>query len=150
MYGKLMTLQDSIVKQYFELCTDIPLQEVSQLEKTLSARDFKARLAREITALYYGEKKARAAEEEFVRVFQKKEMPRTLPNRVVSKISQPILDLLVRAKLAPSKSEARRLVEQGAVAIDGEVVKEWQMSVAPVSGMVLKVGKRRFAKLKVQ
>ncbi|MBI2587872.1 tyrosine--tRNA ligase [Candidatus Azambacteria bacterium] len=148
-FGKVMSISDELMPQYFALATRLQNPEISNILRAHPAAA-KARLAEEIVELYHGRAAARKARDEFRRVFQKKEMPRTLPNRVVSKISQPILDLLVRAKLAPSKSEARRLVEQGAVAIDGEVVKEWQMSVAPVSGMVLKVGKRRFAKLKVQ
>ncbi len=147
MYGKLMTLQDSIVKQYFELCTDIPLQEVSQLEKTLSARDFKARLAREITALYYGEKKARAAEEEFVRVFQKKEKPKDMRELPWAGQQLGIVVMLVQAGMATSRAEARRLVEQGGVKINDVMQQDWSATADLKKGDVIQVGKLKFARI---
>jgi tyrosyl-tRNA synthetase len=105
------------------------------------------RLAREIIALYHSEKNAQKAEEEFERVFKTKKLPHDVPAFEI-KGETGILDLLAKTKLAPSKSEARRLILQGGVEINNEKITDWQKIVSPKSGMVIKAGKRKFAKIK--
>ncbi len=147
MFGKLMTLRDELVTQYFELCTDIQKEEVQALQQQLSPRDLKAKLAQTITALYHGEKAAAAAKEEFEKVFKEKELPTDIPEVNVSEKEIELTELLVQLALASSKGEARRLVEQGGVKIAGEVQNNWSKKIPVQKGMVVQVGPRRFARV---
>jgi tyrosyl-tRNA synthetase len=143
MYGKLMSMRDELVDPYVELCTDLRAQEVNKL----SPRDAKAKLAREIVKIYHGEKEAERAEEEFEKVFQKKEKPSSVPRVQVAQKTLPLGELLIAAGLAGSKAEARRLVEQGGVRVDEEVQSEANREIQIKPGMVLRVGKRRFVEI---
>lgn len=147
MYGKLMTLRDELVPHYFELCTDLAQNEVLQLKAKLSPRDLKARLAKEITKLYHGSKAAVLAEQEFEKVFKQKELPTHILAKKVSATSLELPQLLVELSLAFSKTEARRLIEQGGVKVNGEVKKDWKEKITLKKGMVAQVGKRHFAKI---
>lgn len=147
MYGKLMTLRDELVPSYFELCTDVSLVEVKKLGKALSPRDFKARLAREIVAMYHSKKDAAKAEREFIRVFREKEQPSEVPGVRFKEKKLPLLELLLKAKLVSSKSEARRVILQGGVKVDGTVQKSWDISIALRKGILIQVGKRRFVRI---
>ena len=152
MYGKLMSMKDELMPEYFELCTDIPLSEVERIKKDLklkklNPRDAKARLAREIMALYYGKKVAERAEKEFSRVFKKKELPTKIPGIKIKEGALNILDLLVKTKLTSSKSEAKRLVLQKAVKINQNTQTDWEKTVEVKKGTVVQIGKRRFRKL---
>jgi len=147
MYGKLMTLRDELVPQYFELLTDVFKEEIQSMKKSLSPRDFKARLAREITAIYQGAKKAGAAEKEFVKVFQKKQLPSNVKDVKGLRGSRSLVECLVQAKLAASKSEARRLIQQGGVKVDGEVQRSESSLIELRFGSVIQVGKRKFIRI---
>ena len=152
MYGKLMSMKDELMPEYFELCTDIPLLEVERIKKDLklkklNPRDAKARLAREIMALYCGKKVAKRAEKEFNRVFKKKELPTKIPEIKIKEEALNILDLLVKTKLTSSKSEAKRLVLQKAVKINQNTQTDWKKTVEVKKGTVIQIGKRRFRKL---
>jgi tyrosyl-tRNA synthetase len=103
-------------------------------------------LAEEIVTLYHSKKQALAASDEFDRVFSQKEKPMDIPEMKV--VSQNILDLLVETKLAPSKSEARRLVQQGGVKLNDQVIEEWDTEIDIENGQILQAGKRKFIKLK--
>jgi tyrosyl-tRNA synthetase len=142
MFGKLMTLRDELVEEYFELCTDISTQEVQKFKEALSKRDLKAYLAKEIVSLYHGKKAAEKAEQEFAQVFQKKEQPTDVPK--VAGAGLFLVDFLVQTKLASSKSEAKRLISQAGVQVN-EVVEKDPMSKVPKNSLV-QVGKRRFVK----
>jgi len=144
MYGKLMTLQDSLVSQYFALCTDIPAKEVEILKKKLSLRNLKARLAQEITSLYHGAKKAEQAEKEFVRVFKEKQLPSNIKKiEFVSSFHEMPLYQIIRTLFSISGLEARRVIEQGGVKIDGVVQKNPSMISKLRRGTIIQVGKRR-------
>ena len=149
MYGKVMTLQDKLIGDYFELCTDIPLKEVGQIRKKAKKepREYKARLAKTIVEIYHGEKKAEQAEKEFNSVFREKKKPSDIKKVKGVKKELPLGDLLVKAGLASSKSEARRLVVQGGVRINDIVQKDSQEVVNPTKGMIIQVGKRRFVQI---
>ena len=147
MYGKIMTLRDELVPQYFELCTDISEKEIANLQKTLPPRDFKAYLAKEITATYHDSKKAEAAEKEFIQLFREKKQPTSMATISGLKKSFSLLDVVAKSKLVTSRSEARRVIEQGGVRIDGKVYKDPHMSFGWRAGMVIQVGKRKFAKV---
>jgi len=139
MYGKLMSLKDALMEVYFECCTDLPMKEVRTILKG-NPRDAKARLAREIVTLYHGADSAAKASEEFDKVFKGGGVPDDIPE-VTVKPGTLLIDVLVEHKLAPSKSEARRLIEQGGVKINEETVKS---SDAKIQAGILRVGKRKF------
>ncbi len=150
MYGKTMSLPDELILPYFELCTDLKAGEISAMKTDLARKnpkELKMRLAREIVALYHSKNAAREAEEEFERVFKAKKLPRDVPAFEI-RGKTGILDLLVKTKLVPSKSEAKRLILQGGVEINKEKVTDWRKTVSPQAGMVVKTGKRKFAKIR--
>jgi len=151
IYGKVMSIPDSLIIQYFELVTDVPDEELEEIrqelkDETTNPMMLKKRLAREIVTQLYNQKAASEAEAQFVRVFQKRGLPKELKEYHISlRASTGLRDVLVETHLARSRSEANRLIAQGAVSIDGEKVSD---NVAPVqSGSIIKVGKRRFAKV---
>ena len=147
MFGKVMSLADDLIVKYFEHATQVPMAEVAKLEKELKAganpRDIKKRLAQEIVTLYHGAKAASAAASEWVSVFSQKEKPSDIIQMKVK--SKDLVSVLVETKLAASKSEAKRLIEQKGVKIDDKVALE---SDAVKSGNLLQVGKRKFIKIK--
>ncbi len=150
-YGKIMSIPDNLIIHYFESCTQTSLKEIQEIKKRLSSkkinpRDVKARLAREIVAIYHSKSAALKAEKEFNRIFKEKKAPSSVKSFKVSGKTN-ILDLLVKTKLAPSKSEAKRLVQQKAVKLDNRIIKNWQQKITPKKGAILRVGKRRFIKL---
>jgi len=151
MYGKLMSMRDEMILQYFELCTQVTLREIKKIEQALrggvNPRDWKAKLAFEIVKLYHGAKEAKRAEGEFNRVFREKELPEDVPEYKIKKKKYKLIDLLAESKLAPSKSRTRQLIEQGGVSINGQPIKDWRYEFLPKGGMIIKVGKRRFVKL---
>ena len=128
MYGKLMSMNDKLIPDYALLCARMSVQAVYNIEKELKAgsnpRDLKMRLAFEIVKLYHGEVEAKKAQEQFVKTFQKHEAPSEVAGVRLQVSEIGIVNLLVKAKLAESKSEARRVVEQGGVQVDGKVIKD--------------------------
>lgn len=152
MYGKLMSLKDDLIIQYFKLCTGLPLAEIKKIEKDLrlrkiNPRDAKAKLAREITSLYWGKKAALETEREFNKIFQEKKTPSKIPIFIISQKFYPLLDLLVHLNLVKSKSEAKRLVLQGGLRINGKTERDWRKKIQIKDGMVIQVGKRKFVKI---
>ena len=151
-FGKIMSMKDELILDYFELCTRIPLEEIKKMGKELkknqiNPRDLKLKLAREIVRLYHGKKAAKRAEKEFRRVFERKELPSRIPNISIKVKKLNILNLLVETKLTSSKSEAKRLILQKAVKINGVLKENWQEIIEIKNGMVIQVGKRRFRKV---
>lgn len=156
MYGKTMSIPDELIVPYLELVTETPIAEVRRIDAGLRdgsvhPRDAKMRLGREIVALYHGPEAAVEAESNFVRVFQQKMRPDEIEEVVVpaSEISCGTISaarLVFLAGLAPSASEARRLVQQGGVYAGDERVAEGAV-IPAIDGTVLKVGKRRFARV---
>ncbi|WP_138207674.1 tyrosine--tRNA ligase [Haloimpatiens lingqiaonensis] len=150
MYSKVMQVPDQLIIKYFELATDLHPDTIDDIKEELhqdgvNPRDIKMKLAKEITNLYHGEEEAAKAEENFKSVFQKDQVPKDIP---VIEI-QPgfgLIDIMVKGNLVPSKNEARRLILQGGVKINGEMVKEFK-EVQLNSGDVIKVGKRKFIKV---
>ena len=152
MYGKIMSLKDDLIVRYFTLCTYLAVEEIARIERELAGgktnpRDLKMRLAYEVVKIYHGEKKARAAREYFVKTVQKKEVPESIINYELSITNWKLVDLLVEVKLAGSKGEAKRLIEQGGVKIDGNVIKDINKVVKITEdGVLLQKGKRGFVK----
>ena len=149
IYGKVMSIPDSLIMNYFELLTDVPYKELGELKKELENKSvnpmaLKKRLAREIIAQLYDQKAAAEAEEHFERTVQKREVPEEIPEYHVAP-QDNLSKLIVDIGLAKSRSEANRLIAQGAVSIDGEKISSNTATVK--SGSIIKVGKRRFAKV---
>jgi tyrosyl-tRNA synthetase len=154
MYGKTMAVKDELIPKYLLLTTNLPLKKIDELIKELkkgvNPKIIKSTLARALVGLYYSDKVATAAEIEFNKVHKEGKLPEQMPQFILptDKKTMPIIELLVYLKLALSKGEARRLVTQGGVKIDGEIVKNWQEKISLKSGLVAQVGSRKFAKLK--
>ena len=150
MYGKVMSLVDSVIVEYFTLTTDVPDAEIAEIQRALQAgtinpRDLKMRLARDVVSQFHGSAAARTAEEEFVKVFQKRELPTDMPTFAV-KQPTAVIDLLIAAKLVASRSEARRLIAQDGVRLDDVTVKNMEEMI-PAREAVLRVGRRKFVRL---
>jgi len=152
MYGKLMSISDEMLMEYLTLVTDIPDDELAQIEANLRAgavnpRDVKMRLGREVIGYIHSPEAAARAEQEFVRVFQRRELPTDMPEFAVPAGGINIVDLMIQTGLAASKSDARRLVQQGGVRLDDATVSSIDHIMEPREA-ILQVGKRRFLKLK--
>jgi tyrosyl-tRNA synthetase len=143
MFGKVMSVKDDLMPQYFELCTDVPEGEYTKLLKG-DPREAKARLAKEIVTLYHGSTAADAAVYNFEQVFSKGGVPDDIPETSM-KHGETLLDLLCREKMIASKSDGRRLIDQGAISLDEQTVTEIH---APAQQGVVKVGKRKFLRIK--
>lgn len=151
MLGKVMSLPDTSIVNYFKLCTDISLSEIEVIEAKLGGelnpRDAKLRLAKEIVTIYHGTEEAEKAEGYFIQAFSKKEIPDDIREVKLSE-SVKLIDFLVEQGLATSKGDARRKIEQGGVSLDGEKLTELDMLLESVhAGRVMKVGKKDFVKI---
>jgi len=140
------------------LLTDMAESEIEQLRQdrlkpslaSRSPKKWKEILSSEIVKVYRGERAAKSAEEEFGRVFGGHEFPSEIEEIEVGEKKINIVDLLVKTRLASSKSEARRLVEQGGVKVDGNIAEDREGNITVKDGMVVQVGRRRFIKLKIK
>lgn len=149
MFGKIMSVPDSAMGLYMRLATRWTPQEIEKIERevaagTLHPRDAKMNVAHEITSIFYGDAESKSAQENFVKMFQQKEIPDDMPDYELL-AGQTVVDVILAAKLAESKSKARSLIDQKGVRLDGEVIE--RDAPFPHSG-VLQVGKRRFLRVK--
>lgn len=150
MYGKLMSIPDFAMGKYMRLVTRWSPHEIETLEKDIESgklhpRDAKMKLAFEIASIFYSEADAEKAQDVFVKMFQQKEMPDEMPEYKLQN-GQTVLDVILEAKMATSKSEARRLFDQKGIRLDGETIERGDVTF-PHPG-VLQVGKRKFLKVK--
>lgn len=147
MYGKTLSIKDELILTYMECCTDIALDEIGDMGKAMkkgaNPKEFKMRLAYELVTLYHGETAAKAAEEQFTQVFAKGGVPDDMQEVKMSE-GESLLNLLLRTGIVKSKSEARRLIDQKAVSIDGRTVETQDH---PAEKGTVKVGKRKFVKV---
>jgi len=160
MYGKAMSIPDSLMLRYFELVTDVALDEIDKMKKGLEnedlhPRDVKKRLAREIVQLYHSKKDALIAEEEFEKIFKSKLNPEEIKEIVLKKDNLKegkiwITKIITLSGVVKSKSEARRLIEQGGVKINGEKVIDPYLDLTIKEGMIIKIGKLNFIKLTIK
>jgi len=160
MYGKVMSIPDSLMIRYFELVTNVSLNEIDKIKIDLESdnihpRDVKKRLAREIVRLYHGQNASLIAEEEFEKIFKKKLYPEEIKELVLKKDNLKegkiwITELIAISGLVSSKSEARRLIEQGGVRINGEKVSDPNLDLTVEEGMILKIGRLNFIKLVIK
>lgn len=154
MYGKIMSMHDNLILPYFIHCTRVSLDRVETIKKELKTgknpKEAKEELAFEITKMYWQEKGAQKGERHFQLVFKDKKIPDQIPEVFAAASQLNILDLLVQAKLCASKSEARDMVEQGAVKIDQIVARDWQMIISGLNNKVVQVGKRKFCRVRIK
>lgn len=153
IFGRTLSIPDNLIYNYFELATNVSNQKLGEVKTQLengsvNPRDLKRELARTLVSMYHNHEAAEIAQTEFDNIFINKGLPDEIEEFKVG-INQEIniLDLIVLVNFAPSKGEARRLVTQGGVSIDGEKISDVQYQVKIISGMILKVGKRKFIKL---
>lgn len=147
MFGKLMSITDELMFRYYTLLSDMSLKDIEKMKRDIENDDFhpmtaKKNLAKEIVSRYHGTKAGIEAEEEFVRVFSNKNIPADIQEY---KIKGCFLDIILALNFASSKSEARRLAEQGGVHFENE--KVYDLTLTPEHEGILKIGKRKFAKL---
>lgn len=154
IYGKTLRIPDTLIYSYFELATDVSNRELAEIKKQLAdphvnPRDVKRRLARALVTLYHTADAAQKAEEEFDRIFVEKSVPDAIEEYTLSAQNggASIVTLLTTTQLASSKSDARRLIEQGGVSIDGEKITDFNSSLPNKPQFILKVGKRKFLKI---
>ncbi|MFA6099147.1 MAG: tyrosine--tRNA ligase [Patescibacteria group bacterium] len=151
MFGKVMSIPDGLIIKFFTLLTDLSLKKIVEFDQAIkkgaNPRDYKFLLAKELVAMYHGDKNAQAEAAEFDQVFKNKKAPSSIPEFKATKSQYAIIELITEANLAKSKGEARRLVTQGGVRYDQKLVKDWQAVIKAGAGKVLQVGKRKFIKL---
>lgn len=145
MFGKVMAIPDGFIRGMFKLCTERDMDWVDEHDEDIKNRpfDYKKELAIELVSMYHGEKEAKKAKEEWEKVFSKKELPTEIPEYPGA--GELVTQWAVGAQLAPSQSEIKRLIEQHAVKINGEVITDWKVLK---SGDIVQIGPRKFAKVK--
>jgi tyrosyl-tRNA synthetase len=154
MFGKLMSVSDELMWRYFELLSFKSIQEIEslkdQVKKGVNPRDIKMDLATEIITRFHDNQKAEEAKEDFITRFQKGDLPKDIPEREISTdgaSSVAIWSVLKDATLTSSTSEARRMIKQGAVKIDGERIEDLDHELHVGTSVVIQVGKRKFARI---
>ncbi len=151
MFGKLMSIPDTLITRYYSLLTDVSQEELLKMDKdiesgTVNPRDIKMQLAFTITEEYHGTAEANKAEQEFINVVSNKGIPEDIESvKIESEVN--ILDLLVNLGFVQSKGEAKRLIQGGGVKLDGEKVSDMTLAIKPDMNVILQAGKRKFAKL---
>lgn len=153
IFGRTLSIPDNLIYQYFELATNVSNSKLSEIKSQLTngtsnPRDIKRELARTLVTMYHNQEAAETAQQEFDNIFINKGLPDEIEEfNIGDKKEINILDLIILVNFASSKGEARRLLTQGGVSIDGEKINDVQSSISVKSGMILKVGKRKFIKL---
>lgn len=152
IYGRTLSIPDNIILNYYEVATDVSLDELAEIKLSLedgsgNPRNIKRKLARILVEMYHSKDAALKAEEEFDNIFINKGIPEDIPEFKFDVGEMTIIDLIAHVNFAPSKGEARRLIQQGGVSIDGEKVTDLFQEITFDSEKILKVGKRKFMKL---
>ena len=154
MFGKLMSVSDELMWKYFHyvLCRkpkEIEAMQAQVASGELHPRAVKEDLARSVVDRFVGEGEGVKAAEEFARIFAQKKLPQEMLDLELPAEEIGLIDLVVKAGFASSNGEARRLIQQGGVRIDDEQIKDIKAAITPADGMILRVGKRKFARLKI-
>jgi len=152
MFERLMSIPDQVMRNYFTLLTDLTVDQINELldASVTHPKQAKVTLAKWIVKTYHGEKDAEWAAEEFERVHARREMPEQIPEvTVTSDGEMPLVKLLAQAGLVPSNAEGKRLIRQGGVQVNGRRISDANATVTPDNGMILQVGRRKFARLSV-
>ena len=151
MFGKLMSIPDTLITRYYSLLTDVPQAELLEMDKqietnSINPRDIKIKLAYMITEEYHGKEGAEKAQADFINVVSNKGIPDDIQDLKIEEDTS-ILDLLVSLNFVASKGEAKRLIQGGGVKVDGEKILDMGYIVTPNMNKVLQGGKRKFVKL---
>ena len=150
MFGKVMSITDDLIIKYFRLCTDLEMSEIKELENKMrggeNPRNLKSKLAYEIVKIYHGENKAKLAQEEFDNVFKNKEKPSDIEKVSINE-DKNIVDMLVEFKLVSSKTEARTMINSGAVKINDKKITDMNFTFKQGEKYLIQVGKRRFLEI---
>jgi len=159
MYGKVMSIPDDLIVRYFELVTNVDLEKVNEIKKEIEVNkvnpmQYKKELAYTIVKEFHGEKQAEMAESEFESVFSKGNLPEDIPEVEIkeSKLEDGklwIVKIVASTGMVDSNSEARRMIKQGAVSIDDKKYEKINLDLEVKDGMIVQIGKRRYAKIKV-
>jgi tyrosyl-tRNA synthetase len=151
MFGKVMSISDDMMENYFTLLTDLPTEKVAELTNSQKThpKEAKVLLAKTIVSQFYGAKSADLAAEQFEKVFAQKQLPDEIPEFKLP--AEPIMvkQLLLACKLVETGGEAKRMCAQSAVTINGQKITDSNAQITPTNGMTIQVGKRKFARLKV-
>jgi tyrosyl-tRNA synthetase len=155
IFGKVMSISDDLMWRYYELCTDLPTDAIDTIRATVNTgetnpRDVKMDLARRIVADFHSETEAQRAQDEFIARFRNKQTPGDVEERIVAAGLFKLPKLLVELELAPSMAEARRLIEQGGVYVDGErrTKTDFEVGISADHSVLVQVGKRRFVRVR--
>jgi tyrosyl-tRNA synthetase len=155
IFGKAMSISDELMWRYYELLTDLTVDEIAALRHATvtgerNPRDVKVELAKSIVSDFHSAADAQAAEEEFNRIFKSKQVPENIQEVSVQSGLWKLPRLLVDSGLAPSMAEARRLIEQGGVSVEGEKhsLADAELSLSPELTVLIQVGKRKFLRVR--
>ena len=151
MYGKTLSIPDSLIHKYFEYATEVSFRRMSEIQNDLdksisNPRDLKRELAREIVTIYYDEEIALKAEQEFDALFIKKDEPDEMLEYILSD-SEKLIEVMVKNQLVSSNGEAKRMIKQGGVSIDREKINDINFVLKKGDQVILKVGKRNFLRI---
>ncbi|HBG77346.1 MAG TPA: tyrosine--tRNA ligase [Phycisphaerales bacterium] len=151
MFGKVMSISDEMMENYYTLLTDLPTEKIKELTDSNKTHPKLAKvlLGKTIVAQFYNEATAEVAAAEFEKVFAQKQLPDNMPEIEISAEPIAAAKLVVQCKLVETGGEAKRLIAGGGFTIDGEKIADANQMLTPKDGMILKAGKRKFAKLKV-
>ncbi len=144
IFGKVMSVSDTLMVRYYELLTDVPLSEIREMHP----RAAKMRLAIELVTRFWSREEAEKCAEDFDAVFSKKQLPSDLPSVVINASQVPLTKLMAEHELVGSLSEARRMIVQGGVSVDGEKISDTAYVIENVQEALIKVGKRKFLQIK--
>lgn len=152
IYGRTLSIADDLIYLYYELATNVDNDELAAIKNQLddpnvNPRELKRKLARTFITMYHSEEEAIRAEDEFDKVFIKKEIPDEISSLKIKESSLTVIDLILKAGFAQSKGEAKRLINQGGVSIDSEKITDVGQNISINNGMILKVGKRNFMRI---
>ncbi len=154
MFGKIMSIPDNLIIKYFTLATRAPEESIRECERALAGgenpKKYKLKLAREVVRMYHGEKEAEVAEENFEKLFSKKEIPEDIPELTLRDAEISPVDLIILSGVAESKGEAKRLIEQGALEVGGRIERDIHATILAQDGEVVRIGKKYFARLRVK
>ena len=152
MFGKVMSISDGMMENYYTLLTDIPTERIAVLTSSNKThpKEAKVLLGKTIVAQFHGLQAGEAAAAEFEKVFAQGQLPEDIPEVALPAVPISVKNLLTACKLVDTGGEAKRMVQQGGVSIDGRKAADPNAEIAPRDGMIVQVGKRRFAKLRVQ
>jgi len=156
IYGKVLSVSDELMFRYYDLLSDLTSEEIGRLKADMATgvihpKEVKKKLARELTSRFYDELIAQKAEDNFERVFKKHDLPEDIPELTMSVEGGEIWlpRLLADAGLVKGTGEARRMIKQNAVSLDGEKITDVEYTIRTMAGVLVKVGKRKFCRVKL-